>query len=244
MPSSEKNTFRFAFGSAGALYASVWRLWVHGDDVYLAARHMEQTCKVSLHASGLWRIAWTAEANPGSATGGDRLIRRWQSPPNVAPGWSHAMSIVFPPPSTNSPFPLLPEDAGKPIRWLEPAGDRTLNVAVLMSNTRQRPVPIHRLLSGNETALTLKTLRNQRQVALLLRYQESDPKLIEWVQSTMKELCFGMSAPDAWRAGGVLRISHDAESDRPIVYSFALGAENFYHAPPTVEPNAGNKLAE
>ena len=53
----DRKTLRFAVGTPSAARSSVWRLWVNQDDVYLGQRATTQFLKVSLHASGDWRIA-------------------------------------------------------------------------------------------------------------------------------------------------------------------------------------------
>lgn len=48
---------RFAVGNSTDIRSSVWRLWSHGDELYLAAQSLAGLLKVSFHKSGILRIA-------------------------------------------------------------------------------------------------------------------------------------------------------------------------------------------
>lgn len=58
MGSSEKNTVRFAVGDPSGKRSRIWRVWVHGNEVYLKA---PDRGKVSLHASGHAHEKWGTE---------------------------------------------------------------------------------------------------------------------------------------------------------------------------------------
>lgn len=91
---------RFAVGSAHGPRASVWRLWVNRNDVYVAARVAASEMKVSLHASGKWRSGFTDQhlqrANPLISLDRDRALDKWERPPQFAPGWTRAFTITVP----------------------------------------------------------------------------------------------------------------------------------------------------
>ncbi len=53
---------RFAVGEPGGLTSNSWKVWNRGADVYIACRDNFREVKVSLHASGRWRMAFTEEA--------------------------------------------------------------------------------------------------------------------------------------------------------------------------------------
>lgn len=58
-----------------------WKVWVRGDDVYVACRDNFREFKVSLHASGIWRVGFTndfAKRRPDMLpVGGDRVWKKW-----------------------------------------------------------------------------------------------------------------------------------------------------------------------
>ncbi|OGC45520.1 hypothetical protein A2V49_04820 [candidate division WWE3 bacterium RBG_19FT_COMBO_34_6] len=65
---------RFTVGNKEKILSPIWRFWIQKNDVYFLTRTMGNTWKISMHASGLCRIAW----NKGVSTNQtDRLILRW-----------------------------------------------------------------------------------------------------------------------------------------------------------------------
>ncbi len=92
---------RFAVGAPDGLTSNSWRLWTSkAGDIYLKCRDSMAETKVSLHASGRWRIGLTDEsvrARPGLVpAGGERAWEVWNEPPPVAPGVVAAIQLIFP----------------------------------------------------------------------------------------------------------------------------------------------------
>lgn len=73
---------RFAVGTPDGMSSNSWRVWVRGEDVYVSCRDNFKELKVSLHASGVWRVAFTEQAfssNPDLfSANGDRLLQRYK----------------------------------------------------------------------------------------------------------------------------------------------------------------------
>jgi hypothetical protein len=92
---------RFAIGSPNGLTSNSWRIWVtkHGD-VYIACRDNFTEAKVSLHASGRWRVGFTTEAlreNPNLISGQqNRAWDVWDEPPATLPNTVTAFHLLFP----------------------------------------------------------------------------------------------------------------------------------------------------
>lgn len=76
-----RREIRFAVGVPNGASTNSWKLWVRRDEAYLACRDNFREFKLSLHASGIWGLAFTSEAvtrNSALQTPDeDRLIRRW-----------------------------------------------------------------------------------------------------------------------------------------------------------------------
>ena len=92
---------RFAVGAPDGLTSNSWRLWTSkAGDIYLKCRDSMRETKVSLHASGRWRMGITDEAvraRPGLVPAGrDRAWEVWDEPPPVAPGVIAAIQLIFP----------------------------------------------------------------------------------------------------------------------------------------------------
>jgi hypothetical protein len=136
--SKERNTVRFAVGSASEARSSLWRLWVDKDDVYLAVRQTPRGLKVSLHKSGDWRIAWVKNPDLNEQLHADRIVCRWRRPPEFTPGWTHGVSILVPAIPLQHPLSAMVE-AGTKVAWIPPAQPgRALEIGVLISAPRAR----------------------------------------------------------------------------------------------------------
>jgi hypothetical protein len=112
---------RFGVGSADGPQSAVWLVWTGSatSDVFVACRHIATSLKVSLHASGLWRLAFTERYTtmPGAlvSSDSDRAAAKWSRPSEFRPGWTHALSVVIPASDLWRPDPplRLPND----VRW-------------------------------------------------------------------------------------------------------------------------------
>jgi hypothetical protein len=94
-------SIRFAVGAPDGLTSNSWKFWTErSGDAYLACRDNFQNMKVSLHASGRWRMAYTAEAvaeNPALVPAGEnRAWEVWDEPPPVIPDVVVAFRLIFP----------------------------------------------------------------------------------------------------------------------------------------------------
>jgi hypothetical protein len=96
----KKRGVRWSVGTADGPRSTIWRVWVSGSDAYIAARPTAGSIKVSLHASGVWRYAFTEEHMTGPRplvpADRDRVLDRWPRPPEFAPGWTRGFSILVP----------------------------------------------------------------------------------------------------------------------------------------------------
>lgn len=76
-----KSPIRFAVGTPDGISSNSWRVWVRGEDIYVSCRDNFKELKISLHASGVWRVAFTEQAfssNPDLfSVNGDRVLQRY-----------------------------------------------------------------------------------------------------------------------------------------------------------------------
>jgi hypothetical protein len=83
-------TFAITTGPCVGLTTGGWRLWVHGDDTYIADKAIGAMWKTSLHGNVAWRLAATQEAMAGEAPpvppGTDRALWKFDPPPFVNGG--------------------------------------------------------------------------------------------------------------------------------------------------------------
>ncbi len=73
---------RFAVGSREGPRSMIWKVWVHGDEAYIASRAFGKYQKVSLHSSGIaqWSLTddWVKEQP--TRRNADRHIVKWTMP--------------------------------------------------------------------------------------------------------------------------------------------------------------------
>lgn len=96
-----RGPIRFAVGPPDGITSNSWRVWTSGSDVYLLCRDsFFRTVKVSLHASGRWRIGFTEEAVKADPTlvapGADRAWSVWDAPRPILPSVVTAFRLRFP----------------------------------------------------------------------------------------------------------------------------------------------------
>lgn len=108
---------RFAIGPPDGVSSNAWRIWtMKTGDVYIACRDNFKEVKVSLHASGRWRMGFTSEAlvkNPLLIRDGeDRAWNVWDRPPETLPNTVRAFQLIFP----TSELAVSPEQR-KPKDW-------------------------------------------------------------------------------------------------------------------------------
>jgi hypothetical protein len=97
----EQGEIRFAVGHPDGLTSNSWKMWANPKgDVYLACRDNFTDTKVSLHASGRWRMAFTNEALKKRpelrASNRNRAWEVWDEPPASLPGTVTAFRLFFP----------------------------------------------------------------------------------------------------------------------------------------------------
>jgi hypothetical protein len=96
-----KGPARFAVGFPNGLTSNSWSLWANRKgDVYIACRDNFKETKVSLHASGRWRMGFTTEAlakNPNLVPlEENRAWEVWDKPPPKLPNVTIAFRLFFP----------------------------------------------------------------------------------------------------------------------------------------------------
>src|SRR5271169_680976 len=96
----QPGTIRWATGHLDGPRSLTWTVvGAHNsDNVYVGPRSLLGTAKLSLHQSGVWRFAFTAQGAKKVQLSDeeDRLIERYEATTELAPGWVHAVRIRTP----------------------------------------------------------------------------------------------------------------------------------------------------
>jgi hypothetical protein len=170
MPSSQRKTLRFAVGSPDEYRSAVWGLRVQGNDVYLSARHLDGLMKVSMHRSGIWRLAWTEQSGIKVTGSPDRVALRWQRPSEFRPGWTQGLAVVVPHSGIQRPFRHdSAEDLSKVLWVPTPAPGNQHRLTVLFVKPSAPPDSWQEVILPDDRQLGTLDLRNGDRVALLQR---------------------------------------------------------------------------
>lgn len=147
-----------AVGRPDALGSPVWKFWVHRDEMYATARETGKFYKLSLHSSGIYRLAYISNgeraAREANLDTDPRLLARWSKPPSFKPGWTQCFDLLLPATTVQHRFSLdSTQEAPKgAIRWLPYASegqfwqltwllaDSTQSVADVLGQARWRGV--------------------------------------------------------------------------------------------------------
>lgn len=89
-------TICFSVGEPNGPRGGIWVVQAPfaTPDIYIANLSIADFQKVSLHASGRWRFAWTSgHASTNLPKDQDRAIAKWPRPPELVPGWAEAFQV-------------------------------------------------------------------------------------------------------------------------------------------------------
>jgi hypothetical protein len=103
-------------------------------DLYFAGREIMGDVKLSLHESGIKRMAWTSTAAEGRLEpGSDRVLSRWTDAEALGNGWSVVLRLSIPDLALSRILPPLPGRPRKPTVTLPAVGPgRGIHVRVLL----------------------------------------------------------------------------------------------------------------
>ena len=90
-------SIRWAIGMRDGAKSQSWSVFGNPNhaDVYIGPRSQTGAIKLSLHKSGIWRMAWTSEGARAIQlpAGQNRRLTEWKRTPELVPGWRHAVSV-------------------------------------------------------------------------------------------------------------------------------------------------------
>lgn len=130
------STLRFRLeDTARGIESSTWSLVgaKRTGDLYFAGRGFMGDLKLSLHASGISRMAWTAAAasqRVGSLE--DRAMSRWTIAKPVGAGWALGLRLAIPDAALSSILPPLPSSSKPTVTLPAPGPGYVVHVSVMI----------------------------------------------------------------------------------------------------------------
>lgn len=160
------------------LYSGIWAAWGNKSDFYIGALTTLGSMKVSLHASGICRVAFTEPAmrrlkDEGLETPSDRAIVKWRRPATPTEGAALVASLIFP-----TAFLKQPPREGSARRPLVVvnAGPRAEAVEVGFFYSRMPNAHLEPSLSKIGHPLFWAQLDSGETVSIVARNRDFDPK--------------------------------------------------------------------
>jgi len=187
MPKS--TTIRFAVGCPEKPFSNVWRLVASKNDVYIGpSKRAMGVMKISLHESGVWVLAATAQSGVTFA-GDNRRARRWNRPLEHADGVTRGPSIVVPYTSLGARRYKVEER--KKVYWhAAPNPGEMVEFSIYFVDSGKEFV-----YSEDHTLIAVADLANGDGVPVLARTIAANPKFLQTCENLLRKNVFGVDDP-------------------------------------------------
>ena len=212
-----RQPLRFAVGVPTGASTNSWKVWVRGDDAYVACRDNFREIKVSLHASGIWRVGFIdnfVKQRPDMLpSGGDRVWKKWT--PRLDD--QHRSVIGF---QLAAPAPALYLEPRDRRRWppsvvfVEPPSAPPLmtviSVAVVLGCS---PV---RVTAGNGVPIAVVPLGESRSVQLVATYEDARA-VVSMIEDAFRRVVVKMGGADSLPEDGAFLVLGNRGEDIPWI---------------------------
>jgi hypothetical protein len=230
---------RVAVGSPNEMHSSVWRIWSHKDEMYISSSGLKYFAKLSLHSSGVWRLAELRARtgpNPYDPSESDpRVMHRWDQPPHFADGWTQCLNLVIPSVFVPERFPA-PEDVRvrpSKVEWIRAPSVGHVTVFVLLMAASAELDPRTVMKIGDRTICYFNL--DSGRVAWLVLHQEemsmSDYSIDQGLVGDMK--ITHTDDPGSGAFAALMSVGTD-RGGVPMILEMALGRNNI-----RIDPGSG-----
>lgn len=226
---SQKDVIRLAVGHPGAIHSSIWRIWVQGDEIYVAAREYINFIKFSLHSSGIYRFASVKERDlekPLSSDSDPRVMGRWTRPKPFKKGWTQCMDIYVPSVKVIKRFSVKKFSGfNVNVKWIpKPKILHKIQVTFLLAENESQD--IMSILKDDDTVLGSLVLRNSKKLWVVSHIEIMGIEEAKYTQNLVNKMNINYKE----NPGGVFATVFDIDTGSPYpkVTNVALGRENIY----------------
>lgn len=218
---------RIAVGSAAELHSSAWTIWTRGDDLYAASSSSRGFAKLSVHASGVCRYAWTSESGTTNADeGADRVLERWRIQPVGASDWETCFSLAVPTIFVPRRFDHngLPAARRASIVWVPPAAIMHGRLVTLF-RAKSPHLDIREAINGGYDVIGQLSLQSGGIVWVTTWVETSSDAALRFWQSTVGD--FRINFPSGIPSNPLATMMSPApDTSYPLVREVALGWNN------------------
>ncbi|OGH35830.1 MAG: hypothetical protein A3B38_02840 [Candidatus Levybacteria bacterium RIFCSPLOWO2_01_FULL_36_13] len=168
----KQEEIRFAVGEIGNQLSPVLKIWNKKNDVYLSGKFTGGAFKISLHETGKWIVAASAESKielkPGS-----RRMKTWGRPAEFKKGWTWGPHIAVPRMSAVDNL-LIDEKQAKQIEWISaPAKGVIVTIAVVFAAPDLSTKDLGQICTDNDVYLdNYLELENLQKVFIRAKYEK------------------------------------------------------------------------
>ncbi len=188
---------------------------------------MGSLIKLSMHRSGIWRLAWTAPSGICAQGSSDRVEERWQRPPEFRAGWTQGPSVIVPNTGVERPFSHVTGAERIPIVWSPtPKPGNKLHFTLLFASADASPESWQTVFRASDKLIGAVTLRNRSVVALFRREVHMVEKETSYVIGFVADMKINYSQdiPETCEASVFTAGTDDA--GHPYILDMPLGWEN------------------
>jgi hypothetical protein len=222
-----KTTIRVGVGTPETMQSSIWRFWNDAEELYVVARESRMAYKLSLHSSGIARLAYLKERDirdPLIMDSDPRVIYRWRQPDTFINGWMRRLDVVVPAVPVTKYFSL--DAIGEPkgaIQWLKPLkrGDR-YQITLLVADSQSRN-PDDIRLQGDEIIGSLP-LPSGRAAWIRTRREKMSKAEMERSETFANDMKINYDSDPGEVFAALIMV--DKDSSHPVITNLALGWEH------------------
>jgi hypothetical protein len=211
----ERKIIRFGLGRSGHVLSPLWRMWIQGDETYLAVRTFSGVSKVSLHSTGHWVL---------TAGTSSILIK---GPRVLAENWTVGPRVVFAGVPATLPLEPVGERTTKPVCLFEPPPQgHWRDFAVLFSARPPDPEVGPQFLPAGSEVVGPLVRRSGGGVCLATFTTPMTDEQVEYVGAERAKFrVFVKRDVDALRSALAVLVV-DASNGDTMLISLCLGREN------------------
>ena len=203
-----QHAIRIVVGTDFGPRSAVWRIWSSGNEIYATPRSIASEVKTSLHSSGIFRQAFTEEAQGQYlAEGEDRLWFRWSQPPDFHSGARLLLEVIAPTDELTVPAEEPASQEKAKLCLVEAALTGGAVALSLLITDPGVEVPSHPRpeTDGPSWLLDSWTLPDGRTVWVVASHQELDAGFWNLVGEARAQMTSQMEVLEASLVGGHMR---------------------------------------
>lgn len=216
-----EHVWRVTAGEDPGPRSAVWRIFTHGDEIYVLPRYAGGALKTSLHSSGNFRHAFSEQEATRWVGDADRAFQKWREPQGSAGNARLLLEVMMPTDELTVPRDEPALEEKEKVTLLEPAppGAATVVSLYLMPPGEEVDSEGKRVTLGPMTLVENWRLPTRGSVLIFASHQPLDPRFPAQIADARREI--------AGAVGGPLPLEEGHQRLTLIVHNDAQGVATF-----------------